>query len=124
MIYKRVEYIEEAEQNAKFPLRQIEVLDPVDGGHKRFIGHITLGLQTPVGVQQMPISFEIAAESIKDAFQKFDSRAEPEIEAARREIEDEIRRIRQESTSRIVTPDQVGGIGAVPGAGKIFNLKK
>ena len=108
MIYKREDYVEEAGPDAKFPVRQIDVLTDVETGEAKFVGHVTLGLQTPMGVQQIPISFEIDAPDIKGAFGKFDASAEPKIEQARKGIEDEIQRLRQEASSRIVRPGEVG----------------
>jgi len=108
MIYRRQEYIEEAEENAKFPVRHIEVLSPIDNSPPRFIGHVTLGFQTPMGVQQIPVTFEIDAPTIEEAFPKFEQCAEPQIEEARKSIEEEIRKLRQEASSRIIRPGEAG----------------
>ena len=55
----------------------------------------------------MPVSFEIEAETIEDAFAKFESRAEAEIEAARKDLEAQVQELRRQSQSRIVTPDEI-----------------
>ena len=108
MIYKRQDYVEEAGSNAKFPVRQIEAPTDVDSGETRFVGHVALGIQTGLGVQQLPISFEIEAASIQEAFQKFEQSAEPRIEEARKGVEQEMQRLRQDASGRIVRPDEVG----------------
>ena len=126
MIYRREEYMEEGGENDKFPVRHIDAMIPVGEGKKRFVGSVTLGLQTPLGMQQMPVSFEIDADNIQEAFSRFEAAAEPKIEEARKGIEEEINRLRRDASSRIVTPGEVGlgGMGAAgrPG-GKIINLK-
>ena len=121
MIYKREEYIEENDQDQKFPIKRIDVLDPIDGSAKKFVGEVVLGLQTPVGVQQIPISFEIPAATVQEAFQKFGDTAQPRIDEARKQIEDEIRKIRQEASSRIIRPGDLpmGAGGNVVDFGKL-----
>ena len=118
MIYKREEYMEEGQQDSKFSFRRVDVLEPLDGGEKKFVGHLSLGLQTPVGVQQIPVSFEIRAGSVEEAFQKFDQGAEPKVEEARKSIEQEVRRMREESSRRIVRSDEV----SLGGPGKVIDL--
>jgi len=118
MIYKREDYVEEAREEDKFPVKHVEVLTPIEGGRANYVGHVTIGLSTPLGVQQIPISFEIDAADIREAFRKFEASAEPRIEEARKSIEEEISRLRREASSRIVRPDEVGlgglGQGGVP----------
>jgi len=82
MIYRREEYIQEDEKSAKYPVKHIDAMVPVGGGKPRFVGSVTLGLQTALGVQSMPISFEIQAETIEEAFDKFETAAEPKIDEA------------------------------------------
>jgi hypothetical protein len=108
MIYKREEYVEEAGEGAKFPVKHIEVFTPQEGGKPRFVGEVVLGLETPMGIQQIPISFQIEAEVVAEAFQKFEQYALPKIEQARREIEEEVRRVRREASGRIITPGKMG----------------
>lgn len=121
MIYKLEEYVEQAnpEQETTFPLKRIEVLTPLDGSRTRYVGHVTLGIQTPVGVQQFPISFDIEAEDVADAFKKFEQSAEPKIEEARRGLEEEVSRVRREASSRIISPGELG----LAGGSKIVDLK-
>ncbi len=106
MIYQKREYVQEDHDDNKFPLKQIEMLEPLDSEKEktRFVGHVSLGIQTPVGVQQLPVSFEIEAEGIEEAFKKFADHANPRIEQTQREIEQEIQKMRSESSSRIVRP--------------------
>lgn len=120
MIYRRDEYIEENAEDEKFPVKHIDVLEPLDGSPKKFIGQVSLGLQTPMGVQQIPVSFEIEAAHVAEAFQKFAASAEPRIEETRKGLQQEFQRVRQEQSSRIVRPGEVG-MGA--GAGGVIDLK-
>jgi hypothetical protein len=108
MIYKIEEYIKEDPDDQKFPVKRIQVLDPVDGSDKQFIGQVAMGIQTPYGVQQIPINFEIEAKTIQEAFAKFVESANPRIEEMRKELEEELRKARQQASSRIVRPGEVG----------------
>ena len=71
----------------------------------------------PTGV--LPLGFELEAQSLADAIQKFSLAVKDALEQA---IE-EAREYRRESASRIVVPDVAGGMGgaggAIPGGGKI-----
>jgi len=109
MIHKVEQFVQEDPDSEKFPLKQIERLSSVDGDQRRFVGRVTLGLQTPLGLQQIPVSFEIQADSIEQAFEKFEEAAQPQIEQARSEIEDQLQQIRRDASSRIIRPDEVGG---------------
>ena len=108
MIYKREEYIEESAQSERFPVKHIETLTGIEDGQTRYVGQVTLGLQTPMGVQQIPVSFEIEATSVQEAFGKFDALAEEKIEEARKGVEEEFKRLRDEASSRIITPGEAG----------------
>lgn len=68
-------------------------------------------LLTPGGV--LPLSFDIEANSLAEAVQRFPA----SVHAALEQAIEEAREYRRESSSRIVVPD-VGG-GALPGGGKI-----
>ncbi len=106
MIYQKREYVQEDREDKKFPVKQIEMLEPLDSEkeQKRFVGHVSLGMQTPMGVQQLPVSFEIEADDIEDAFAKFAAHANPQIEQTRRQLEQEVQKMRKESSNRIVRP--------------------
>jgi hypothetical protein len=69
-------------------------------------------LLTPAGV--LPLGFDIEANTLKEAIDKF-----PEgVKAALEQAIEEAREMRRESASRIVVPDVGGGnIGPGPGAG-------
>lgn len=108
MIYKREEFIEENEGDKKFPVKQIDQLTSLDGEVKKFVGRVSLALQTPMGVTTLPISFEIKAETIGEAFSKFSELADAEIEISKRELQEELQELRRRNQSRIVTP------GAMP----------
>ena len=72
-------------------------------------------LLTPAGV--LPLVFEIDADSLKDALDKF-----PEgVKGALEQAIDEAREMRREQASRIVVPEVGGGMGPGPvaGGGKI-----
>lgn len=68
-------------------------------------------LLTPGGV--LPLSFDIEANSLDEAVQRFPAA----VHAALEQAIEEAREYRREASSRIVVPD-VGG-GAIPGGGKI-----
>ena len=104
MIYRREEYFEEKNDDPKFPLKQVEQITSLDGSARRFIGHVSLGIQTPMGVSSIPVTFEIQAGSIQEAFAKFAERAEVEIAAAKNDLQDELQELRRKNQSRIVTP--------------------
>lgn len=68
-------------------------------------------LLTPAGV--LPLVFEIDAETLKDALDKF-----PEgVKGALEQAIDEAREMRREQASRIVVPEVGSGIGPGPAAG-------
>ncbi|MGD0999983.1 MAG: hypothetical protein ABSA67_04710 [Candidatus Brocadiia bacterium] len=104
MIYRREEFFEEQPEDQKFPVRQVEQVTSLDGSVKKFVGRVTLGIQTPMGVTSLPVTFEIEAASVQEAFAKFSQRAETEVEAAKAELQDELTEMRRRSQSRIVTP--------------------
>jgi len=122
MIYKREEYVEENRSDTKFPIKHIDVMTPADGGPARYIGQVALGVQTPVGVQQIPVSFEIEASSVEEAFRRFEEHAMPKLEEARRQIEEELQRLRQQASSRIVRPSELGLQGG--GGGNVIDFGK
>ena len=68
-------------------------------------------LLTPGGV--LPLSFDIDANSLSDAVQRFPAA----VHAALEQAIEEAREYRREASSRIVVPDVAGG--AIPGGGKI-----
>jgi hypothetical protein len=70
-------------------------------------------LLTPGGV--LPLSFDIEANSLAEALERFPAAVHTALEQA---IE-EAREYRREASSRIVVPDIGGGGGALPGGGKI-----
>ncbi len=109
MIYQKHEYVQEDRDDQQFPVKQIEALEPVDSENEktRYVGHVSLGIQTPIGVQQIPVSFEIDADDISDAFSKFAAHANPQIEQARQQIEQEVQKMRRESSNRIVRPGDI-----------------
>ena len=112
MIFKRENFIEEKPDDEKYPARQIEQLIALDGSSTRFIGRVSLGLQTPMGVQSVPVIFEIQAGTVTEAFAKFEVRAEEEIEKTQRALEEQFQKLRRKEQSRIVTLDEIapGGI--------------
>ncbi len=54
-------------------------------------------VQTPMGNQQLPVSFEIEADDLEDAFDKFGAHANPQIEQARQQVEAEMQKLRKQS---------------------------
>ena len=68
-------------------------------------------LLTPAGV--LPLGFEIEAQTLAEAVQKF-----PEgVKVALGQAIDEAREMRREAASRIVVPEVGAGVGPGPGAG-------
>lgn len=76
-------------------------------------GHASL--MTPGGA--LPLHFEIEADSMEDALQKFPEVANQALE----QTLDELRRLQREAQSSIVVPGAGGGMGpgAIPGGGRI-----
>jgi hypothetical protein len=70
-------------------------------------------LLTPGGV--LPLGFEIDAASLEEAIARFPQAVQ---EALNQAIE-EAREMRRESQSRIVVPEAGGGLGGLPGGGRI-----
>ncbi len=111
MIYQKHEFVQDDTGDEDFPIKLIDRLQAVDADEVRFLGRATLNMRTPMGIQQIPISFEIEADDIEDAFEQYSDKAEPKVEEVRRRMEQQIQRLRQEQDSQIVTPDQAGGAG-------------
>jgi hypothetical protein len=107
MIYRREEYFEEAPEDQKFPVKQVEQIVSLDGSVRKFVGRVSLGIQTPMGVSSVPVSFEIEAATVQEAFQKFPQIAEVEIERAKDDLQKELHEMRRQSQSRIVTPGDI-----------------
>ncbi len=107
MIYKRDDFIEESPESRKFPVRQIEQLTSLDGETKRFVGRVSLAIQTGMGMSTIPVSFEIEAGTVSEAFSKFDARAEEEVEKTQKELQNQFDEARRRAQSRIVTPGDI-----------------
>lgn len=97
----------------------IQRLTPVtrDGGPDQTRAVIYTGqtqILTPMGT--LPISFEIEAKSLKEAAEKFGDGAKAAIEQTMKRLEE----LRREAASSIVVPgSSPGGLGGIPGGGKI-----
>ncbi len=71
-------------------------------------------LMTPVGA--MPISFEIDAQSLTEAIERFPAVLRQAVDRTIKEAEE----LRREAASSIVVPEAgMGGPGGLPGGGKI-----
>jgi hypothetical protein len=68
-------------------------------------------LLTPAGV--LPLGFEIEAQTLAEAVQKFPDG----VKVALSQAIDEAREMRREAASRIVVPDVGAGVGPGPGTG-------
>jgi hypothetical protein len=68
-------------------------------------------LLTPAGV--LPLGFEIEAQTLAEAVQKFPDG----VKVALAQAIDEAREMRREAASRIVVPDVGAGVGPGPGSG-------
>jgi hypothetical protein len=113
MIYRKDEFVSHDEEDSEFPIKQIDRLEPIDGSQSRFIGRATLNMMTRVGVQQMPVSFEIEAVDIEGAFAKYVEAARPKIEEFEQHLQERIEELRREEQSRIVTPGEAPGGGII-----------
>jgi hypothetical protein len=117
MIYRKEEYVEEDDADAQFPIKQVDRLAALDGSEDRFIGRAALHIQTPVGVQQIPISFGIEADSVEDAFQSYAEQAGPKIDEVRQQLQERLEELRQKQRSQIVTPG-----GGSPSDARIIDI--
>jgi hypothetical protein len=111
MIYRRDEFVQDDTGDEDFPIMQVDRLMNLDESEQRFIGRATLSMQTPVGVQQIPLSFEIDATSIEQAFELYAQTARPKIEELRLRLQERLEELRRQEQSRIITPDA----GGIPG---------
>lgn len=102
----------------------IRVLQPVgaDGAADAARKTLYVGeaqILTPMGA--IPLSFQIEADTLADAIEKFGDAAKVAVERTARELQE----LRREAASSIVIPDRVppgmggGGMGGMGGGGKI-----
>lgn len=112
MIYRKDEFVQDDRDDEEFPIKQVDRLEAIDGSERRFIGRAALNMQTPFGVEQIPISFEIEADSVEAAFAAYRKCAEPKISEVKEHIESRLEQLRRAEQSRIVTPRDAG-----PGSG-------
>ncbi len=122
MIYRRDEFVQDETGNADFPIMQVNRLMSLDESEKRFMGRATLTVQTPAGIQQIPFSFEIEADSVEQAFERYAETAKPKIEELRQQLQQRMQEMRRQEQSRIVTPDSGGGLDS--GVIKLDDLRR
>ena len=113
MIYRKEEYLQDKTSDQRFPIKQVDRMIAVDGDDEKFIGRAAIAMQTPMGIQQLPIAFEIEADSVQTAFERFNEFAGPKLEEAKERIQNRIDELRRQQQSKIVTPGQ--GQGGSPG---------
>ncbi|MFO7957910.1 MAG: hypothetical protein R6X33_12515 [Candidatus Brocadiia bacterium] len=106
MIYQKEEFVEDETGDSDFPIKMVDRLQSRDGDTTRFIGRATLNMRTPMGIQQFPISFEIEADSVEDAFEQYSDAARPRIEEVRERVQEQLQQLRQQQEGQIVTPDK------------------
>jgi len=70
-------------------------------------------IMTPMGT--LPIAFEIDASSLTEAVSKFGEGAKQAIDHTMEELKE----LRRQAASQIVIPEAGGGMGGMPGGGKI-----
>ncbi len=113
MIWQRQEFVQDETEDSDFPIKQVDRLEALQGDDRRFIGRATLNMQTPMGVQQLPISFEIEANDVEEAFEKYSETARPKIDELREQMRQRLEQMRQQmeqqeqqgqQAKRIVTP--------------------
>lgn len=110
MIYRKQELVQDDTGDPDFPIKVIDRLESLEGDTVRFIGRGAINMRTPAGVQQLPISFEIEAASVAEAFEKYSSEAKPKIEEVRQRLQQQLDRLREQQQNRIVTPGE-GRVG-------------
>ncbi len=78
-----------------------------------FVGQAQL--LTPMGA--IPLNFDIEAQSLDEATQKFSPAAQAAVQRTMQELQD----MRREQATSLVIPDGggLGGLGGAPGGGKI-----
>ncbi len=106
MIYQKEEFVEDETGDSDFPIKMVDRLQSRDGQATRFIGRATLNMRTPMGIQQFPISFEIEADSVEEAFDAYSEAAQPRIEEVRERLREQLEELRRQQESQIVTPDR------------------
>ena len=110
MIYRKDEFVQQDAEDTEFPIKQVDRLEPLEEGTPRFIGRAALNMTTPMGIQQMPVSFEIDAATIEDAFARYAESAKPKLEEVKQRVQQRLEELRQSGEGRIVRPgDQDGG---------------
>jgi len=82
---------------------------PVDGGEVVFVGQTQL--MTRAG--PLPLSFELEANTLAEAAEKFSAGASQAMEDTVKRLEE----MRREQSSSIIVPDAAGGGGGIPGGG-------
>jgi hypothetical protein len=87
MIYRKHEYVQDQTGDEQFRVKVIDELTDVLGQTVRYIGRATVNMQTPLGIQQFPVSFEIEAASIEEAFAAYSQMAGPKVESVRRHVQ-------------------------------------
>jgi hypothetical protein len=104
MIYRKDEFVQQDAEDNEFPIKQVDRLDPIGGGAPRFIGRAALNMTTPLGIQQIPVSFEIDAPTIEDAFARYTECAKPRMEEVKQRVQERLEELRRSEQGRIVQP--------------------
>ncbi len=87
VIYRKHEFVQDNTGDKQFPVKVIDELTDVLGQAVRYIGRATINMQTPLGIQQFPVSFEIQAQSVQEAFAAYSDAASPKVESVRRHLQ-------------------------------------
>ncbi len=106
MIYRKEEFVQDSTGDPRFPIKQVDVLTALDGSAIRYVGRVALNMQTPAGIQQIPVSFQIEVDSVEAAFEKYGEYAGPKIDEVKQHIEQRLNQLRQQQQSKIITPSQ------------------
>ena len=104
MIYRKEEFVQQDAEDTEFPIKQVDRLEPLQEGRSRFIGRAALNMTTPIGIQQMPVSFEIDADTIEDAFARYNEHARPKLEEVKQHVQQRLDELRRSQEERIVRP--------------------
>ncbi len=109
MIYQKQEFVEDETGDSDFPVKIVDRLESLEGETTRFIGRAAINMRTPAGIQQFPISFQIDADSVAEAFQKYSDAAQPKIQEVRQRLQSQLQKLREQQEGNIVTPEGGGG---------------
>jgi len=99
-------YVDEDEDGNQ---KRITAEEPIDGSTPTYDGHAVVGIETPMGMMERPLTFPIpGAKNVEEAFEKFDEAKKVEGPiAAKRMIQDmkeQMMEQQERQRSKIIVP--------------------